>query len=280
MRIPVLAAAATWLAMTLPAAAGTITIDTSLDPYRPGLENQGWWPPTIGYSNNSESDDHFVGWSTPGFADTEVRSFFSFSLGGAMLDGATVTSASLVVRRGEGRGDAPQETVGVFDVTSPLATVMHNVSTNVAVWTDLGTGVSYGAQTFPVAGNPDDTLVIPLNSAGVAAINAAIGTYFTVGAALTSGDGMMFRQSPGSLGTQALVLVVAPVPEPRSLALLAVGLLLIALRGRREGARRGSVVWSKTRHACRSRSHPWDRDSKPPPCSSLGSWPGAAPAPR
>jgi len=221
--------AATFLfSATTSASAALVTIDTSLNEFRPGLENQGWWPPTIGYSNNTDSDSHFVGWSTPGYSDTEVRSFFSFYLDPALLNSSTITGASFIIRMGESGGDGPQETLGLFDVTSPLATVMHNVSSNYSVWTDLGTGVSYGTYTYPTGGNPDANLVIPLDGAALAAMNAGIGSYFTMGAAITSGDGFIFRQTPGSLGVQALALEITPVPEPSTLALLVLALGMLA----------------------------------------------------
>ena len=210
------------------ASAGLVTIDTSSNEYRSGLENQGWWPPTIGYSNNTDSDDHFVGWSTPGFSDTEVRSFFSFYLDPALLNNSTITGASFIIRKGESGGDGVQEAIGFFDVTSPLATVMHNVSSNFGVWTDLGTGMSYGTHTYATGGNPDENLVIPLNAAALAVMNAGFGSYFTMGAAITSGDGFIFRQNPGALGIQALLLETTPVPEASAIALFVLALGMMA----------------------------------------------------
>lgn len=208
------------------ALASPLTIDSSFHPYRTGLENQGWWPEVLGYSNTSETDSYWTGWSGD-FPDTELRSFFSFYLDPSLLAGMVVTDASLILRRYDAQGDAPQETLGLFDVTSPLATVMHNVGSNFAVWSDLGSGVSYGSLTFDVQGDPLDDLVIALTPAAVAAINSGIGGYFTIGGAIVSGQGSIFRQS-GPEGTQALALNVAPVPEPSSLALLLAGLGLIA----------------------------------------------------
>jgi len=229
-------AAAFLFSATTPASAAIVTIDTSSNEFRSGLENQGWWPPTIGYSNNTESDYHFVGWSTPGYSDTEVRSFFSFYLDPALLANSTITGASFIIRKGESGGDATQETIGLFDVTSPLATVMHNVSSNFPVWTDLGTGTSYGTYTFPIGGNPDENLFIPLDSAAIAAMNAQFGSYFTMGAAITSGDGFIFRQNPGALGIQALALEITPVPEPSTIALFVFALGILAFcRASRQG---------------------------------------------
>ncbi len=210
------------------ASAALVTIDTTLNEFRRGLENQGWWPPTIGYSNNTDSDSHFVGWSTPGYSDTEVRSFFTFYLDPALLNNSTITGASFIIRKGDSGGDAAQETLGFFDVTSPLATVMHNVSSNFSIWTDLGTGTSYGNYVYTTGGNADENLVIALDGAALAAMNAGIGSYFTMGAAVTSGDGFIFRQNPGSLGVQSLALETTPVPEPSAIVLLVLSLGLLA----------------------------------------------------
>jgi hypothetical protein len=220
--------AAVFLFSATSASAALVTIDTSLNEFRPGLENQGWWPPTIGYSNNTDSDSHFVGWSTPGYSDTEVRSFFSFYLDPALLKNSIITGASFIIRKGESGGDAAQETISLFDVTSPLSTVMHNVSSNFSVWTDLGTGTSYGNYMYAPGGNPDENLVIPLDGTALAAMNAGFGSYFTMGAAITSGDGFIFRQNPGSLGVQALALEITPVPEPSAIALFVLALGMLA----------------------------------------------------
>lgn len=226
------------------AAATTVLIDSSLNQYRPGLENQGWWPPTLGYSNFAESDYHFTGW-TGSYPDTEVRSFFAFFLDPALLAGARVTAATLIVRKGGSAGDAGQETLGLFDVTSALSLVMHNVSTNAGVWTDLATGVSYGTKTFDVGGNPEENLEISLTSAGVQAINASIGDYFTLGAAITSGYGYVFGQS-GAQGTQALALEIS-VPEPTTAAILSLALIAIGAFERRRRLAMNDVQTDRAR---------------------------------
>jgi len=207
-----------------------VTIDTGHNALRPGLENQGWWPPTLGFSNFEESDSYFTGRPVGAHDDTEVRSFFSFFLDPALIGNRSITSAALILRRGDAQGDTLQETLGFFDVTSPLSLVAHNVLANVAVWTDLGTGVSYGSYTFDVLGDADSNFYIPLNSVALAAIQSSVGQYFTIGAAITSGEGFVFGGS-GAHGTQALELQVS-VPEPATLAMLVLGLFVLAVAGR------------------------------------------------
>ena len=128
--------------------------------------------------------------------------------------------------------DTAQETLGFFDVTSPLGLVAHNVGSNVAVWTDLGSGMSYGSYTFDVAGDENANFYIPLNGDALAAIQSSIGDYFTVGAAVTPGEGFVFGGS-GAHGTQALVLQVS-VPEPATVVTLFVGLFALGVAGRRK----------------------------------------------
>lgn len=208
--------------LATPASADLVVIDTSLSPLRPSLENQGWWPPTLGFSNFEESDVYFTGRPVGSETDTEVRSFFSFFIDPALIRDAAITSAAFIVRRGMARGDTAQETLGIFDVTSPIGVVMHNVSSNVAVWTDLGTGTSYGTYTFDVTGDPDANLYIPLNGAALAAIQTSVGDYFTFGAAITSGEGFVFGGS-SAFGTQALALQTS-VSEPQTVMLLLLSL--------------------------------------------------------
>jgi hypothetical protein len=238
--------------VTTPAQAAVVLFDTSVNPLRSGLENQGWWPPTLGYSNFEESDYHFTGW-TGVYPDTETRSFFSYYLDPVYFAGQTITGATFIARKGISSGDTTQEILSLFDVATPTALVAHNVTTNYAIWTDLGTGTLYGSLTFNVGGNPDENLLIPLNAAALTDIASSIGGYFTVGAALTSGPGYVFGLS-GAEGTQALALELSPLPEPIALTLMALGLTGLAMRrARRAKPQRGVVA----RDSVRSRSALW-----------------------
>jgi len=57
--------------------------------------------------------------------------------------------ATFIARRGLAGGDA-QETLGLFDATSPIAVVAHNVTANTVIWTDLGSGIAYGSSTLAI----------------------------------------------------------------------------------------------------------------------------------
>ena len=102
----------------------------------------------------------------------------------------------------------------LFDVTSPLSDV-HAIGPNAAVYNDLMSGISYGSFVYNTS---DSNLFrsITLNSAGINALNSAVGGDFGIG------------------GT-----TISPVPEPEAYAMLLTGLGLLGFMARR---RKGTVV--------------------------------------
>ena len=106
---------------------------------------------------------------------SESRGFLVFSVPEftAPLEGVTLRVYSDKVVGGP-------NAIGFYDVTSPgtLKTVVSD-----AVFDDLGSGTSYGSQTFSAS---DSFYEIDLNAAAVAAVNAAKGGTFAIGMRLTS----------------------------------------------------------------------------------------------
>jgi hypothetical protein len=237
--MPLLAAAAVVLGPGLSATAATaeiIRIDTFEQPIRPGLENQGWWPPTLGFSNFTPTDRYFIGRTSPGLDDTEVRSFFSFYVDPATLAGRTPETATLLIQRYGTFTDDPLETVGFFDVGTPADELANNVMTDVAIWNDLGSGTSYGTFDVLAGGSPSDVLSFALNDAALSAIAAAGGGYFSVGAAVLTGDGIVFAGGEPA-GVQALELRFLEVAEPGALGLLVIGVAGATMLRRRQSSR-------------------------------------------
>jgi hypothetical protein len=136
----------------------------------------------------------------------------------------------------------PTETLDIYDVTTAAASVTDGTA-GVAGFGDLGSGTLYGSRIVSAADN-GTVVEITLNAAALADLNAA-GGLFVLGAALGSLSGVAdqyvfgFSMAPFvDDHTRQLVLDVATVPEPSTIALFAVGAGLIAAR-RRSAPRRG-----------------------------------------
>lgn len=133
-------------------------------------------------------------------AFTEFRNFFVFNLPTSTIP---ITSASLrlfnpaadpsiPVENGFQSPDAT-ETFTLFDVTAASRAAVTidnpdpNFETNVGpgVFTDLGSGVSFGSATVSNADN-GRFVTINLNAAGLAALNASLGQQFAIGGAITT----------------------------------------------------------------------------------------------
>jgi hypothetical protein len=168
----------------------------------------------------------------------ESRNWFVFDL--ASVSG-TIVSASLRLHTyyflSYGQGS---ETYTLFDVTTPIASLIAGGTGLVGTFTDLGSGTVYGNRTYTAA---DEYKVrdIALLAAGVNALQAAAGGQFALGGALTTLSGTNRAQQYevvfGGVGgfRPQLVLDVepVPVPEPATLTLVGLGLAAAVVRRRR-----------------------------------------------
>jgi len=118
------------------ASATSMTLSTADNPFDPGVLNQGWWSQTI--SVTDDNDNFAFGGS--------YRNFFTFDLSPVSQ---TITAATLRINgtSTSGSGSYPI-TYGVFDVSTAAATLNNNVGTSSSIWTDLGSGTSYGSAVF------------------------------------------------------------------------------------------------------------------------------------
>ncbi len=146
------------------------------------------------------------------------RSFVTFAVPSTAQNYATAE-----IRLNASSVTGGPNTLEIFDVSTNVAT--DPVAT---VYADLGTGVSYGTATN-LAGN--SSVVVVLNSQGLAAINAAKGSTITFGmrnATLTTNPDFIFGSSGGS-SPRSLVLTsvpVAPVPTMSEWAMILLGLMM------------------------------------------------------
>ena len=206
-----------------------ITFTTGDSQFDAGVDNRGWWSDTI--PNSDTNDNYFTGLGR--------RSFFTFDLS-SLSDSAT--SATLkIIRATSGSGNELEETLELFHVSTDAAVLNNNTGTSMAIFDDLGSGVSYGAFNLPGQGLATDVLMFGLNAAALSDINSAAGGFFSIGGTLVSDDGTDFlfsgslSGSPHFIGSAVLEIGTGPVnssiPEPSSMLLFSTGLAgLIGLR--------------------------------------------------
>ena len=167
-----------------------------------GAAHQGWWSPT---EANFQGNTNFITGSCFGI---QWNDFFVFDL---KAHSGMVVSASLDLNTWSVAGSP---IVSLWDVSTPLATLENlNAKPNAAIYADLGSGTRFGGGYRLTKSHTD--VVIPLGSAGIAAVGRAMGGSFAIG------------------GSANL-----PVPEPSAAWLLAIalaGLGAIRFRGRFRG---------------------------------------------
>jgi hypothetical protein len=193
-------------------------------------------------------------------SDLEYNSFHKFDLSGVTQQ---VASAELVLYLPTGGWDnsstgADPLVVGIYDVTEPLDSFGFDFDTGTvrpfsgAVYSDLEGGTLYASAE--TSNSDEDSLIsFVFNSHGVDAINAASGGNIAFGGTIALGglgSVSMFEMDPdivfgnsgpleqdprfGLIGTRELRLTY--VPEPGTLAMLAMGALILTCWRRRRAA--------------------------------------------
>ena len=149
--------------------------------------------------HGSSNQNYIAGSPSNGYY--ELRNFVVFDLAGVT---GPVTAATLelynpgqVPDGSDGFTSAdPTETYTVYEVTTPVATLVAGGTGLTAVFDDLGAGVLFGSVEVSAADN-GAIVQVPLNPDAVAAINAA-GGLWAVGGALTTITGTRHEYVFGS----------------------------------------------------------------------------------
>jgi Fe-S cluster biogenesis protein NfuA len=171
----VLAAGLLGLALTAPLTAQSI----------PAMD-RGWYSSTDFHAPTNTT--YFVGnCSSCPFA--YFNNWFVFDLSGV---DEVITGASLMLWNPNNfvSGDLT-ENFQLFDVSTPIDDLISSFG-GLGVFADLGSGTSYGSYTLTPASSGAQ-VTIPLNAAGLAALNAGLGERVAMGGSITTLDG-----SPGT----------------------------------------------------------------------------------
>jgi len=167
------------------------------------------------------------------------HNWLAFNLAG--LAAQTVTGATLTFYGGNGvNTSSTSETLGLFDYTGSINSLIADSQFNVGIYTDLGDGNGYGTAAVP-SGTIQQFSVI-LSQDAIAGLNAAAHNLsdnrFVIGGSLLSISGPFANEQlfaifgPQAALTPAAVLTletsVAAVPEPATWAMMILGFAGVA----------------------------------------------------
>jgi hypothetical protein len=201
-------------------ASASIVLTTAQHQFDPGIDNQGFWSTSI--FNEDINDNYFCGANSSG----DHRSFFTFFVTALPQP---VVSAALSVQRGVTSSVNPTG-IELFHVSTPANVLNSNDGFSSTIYSDLGSGMSYGLTHVPGAGPADESLLLPINSQGIADLTNAAGGCFSIGARLENEALRMFGDSDGYTAQ----LILRTVPEPSSWLTMAVATMCVWRRGRRK----------------------------------------------
>src|SRR6478609_5012777 len=98
------------------------------------------------------------------------HNWLAFNIAG--LAGQSVTGATLTFYGGNGvNTSSTSETLGLFDYTGSINSILADSQFNVGIYTDLGDGNSYGTAVVP--GGPIQQFSVALSQQAIADLNAA-----------------------------------------------------------------------------------------------------------
>ena len=192
------------------------------------------------YTNNGFHNAANANYVTGQFGGIQTRNYFVFDLSGVT---GTVTGATIHISFPDFGYFSldPSETFSLYDVSTPITSLVASNSGATGIFADLGTGTVFGTTTVQQT-TGGMTVSFNLNAAAIAALNGNH-SMFAFGGALTSLNAAFDQYLFGGTGDPSdivqLALTTSPtaaVPEPATMTLLGTGLLglLAAARQRRK----------------------------------------------
>jgi hypothetical protein len=184
-------------------------------------------------TSNATNANYGAGYISP--ANLTFRNFFAFDLTG--ITGSIVNPYITIFEPTGGFvSNVTPLTFGLFDVTTSSTTVLAGGSGLTAIYTDLGSGASYGSTSVSAA-NDNSFLTITLNSAFISDFIAREGSTLLIGGAITTAlpqtnNERIFNGTPETgLTSGSVVLHFTAVPEPSTYGLIGAvamaGLILV-----------------------------------------------------
>lgn len=212
--------------------------------------DRGW------YVNNGfhgpDNDNYLVGDPGNQFDESEYRNWFVFNLSGVTQPAlaAELRLFNPISPPGAANGFESvhgSETYTVFDITTSVTNLAAGTG-GVAAFSDLGSGTIYATRTMTVADN-GTTVIITLNAAGLAYLNANLGSTVAMGGAITTLDadfvgsgesafGATRSTQPSVPATAAQLMLAVPEPGTVVMVIVLAGSVLVVWWMRRRQAQR------------------------------------------
>jgi hypothetical protein len=190
------------------------------------------------YNVDGEHDSSNKNTLTGYLADKEYRSFFTWQIP-TLSEAVTSGLIRIEITYGFGASNNGPLTGEMFDITSDnfaFLTSTNGAGNGQTIFTDLGTGNTYGNITVQSNFQYGYTFDVVLNSSAIEVINNSSGGVFGLGMKVIgdpSSNPYFLFSDYYNAGSQILVLnPAATVPEPNSYALLLAGLGLLGFAAR------------------------------------------------
>jgi tRNA A-37 threonylcarbamoyl transferase component Bud32 len=175
--------------------------------------DSGWWGAAAG-NHRAGTKNYLV--------SRNNHNYFVFDLRAAQQHKIIAAELHLEVPKKNGYNSSdPHEIYALYDVLTPLVEIQGTAQGRSDIFHDLGSGAILGKQEF-FDNDEGQVKSIPVNEAGIEALNAADGNLFAFGGALTTVDssgGALFANSDFSMTKQLVVTLAAPTTKTYLLSL-------------------------------------------------------------